>query len=463
MPRMFRYVFVLGGLTGLALAIASLAGAYTVQSGDTPISIAKKHGITVPELLKANKGLDPKKIRIGETLTIPGSGGKSDKKATKTTEKASHKTEKAKETPKASKEREKEQPAATKAKAGSHVVQKGETVSGIAAKLGVSTEALLKANKGLDPKRLHVGQELLAPGAAKAEPAAAEPAAKTSRKAEKAPPSAPETKAYTVHKHETPHAVAKKFHIDVKELAKLNPHMGKKLHSGQKLTVPATAAPAAAPARATAARTAAPEEQPDVEIPEPPKAAPAAPVATAPPAEVAVAAPPKPAKVPAPETAVPTLPDSKQSAEAETFFEKGIEFGKQNKFQKAVESFDKAIKSNGNRADYYASRGHAHYYLKQYAKAIDDYTKAIEKNPNFALAYSMRGLSRTRSGHYPQAIEDFNRAIALGPKEADYYKGRGFTYLHLKQAGPMCQDYKKACELGDCELLESARKEKACP
>ena len=27
----------------------------------------------------------------------------------------------------------------------------------------------------------------------------------------------------------------------------------------------------------------------------------------------------------------------------------------------------------------------------------------------------------------------------------------------------MCQDYKKACDLGDCELLESARKEKACP
>jgi tetratricopeptide (TPR) repeat protein len=287
---------------------------------------------------------------------------------------------------------------------------------------------------------MRVGQKLVVPGAGGAE-AAAEPASKSSRKAEKSRAEA-DTRTYTVHKRETPHSVAKKFHISVKELAKLNPDMGKKLRSGQKLTVPSS----------SHATRNAPEEVPEAEAAPAPRST-----------EVAAVTPPKSAKTPSAEPAIPTLPDSKQSVEAEAFFEKGIESGKQNKFQKAVEFFDKAIKLNGNRADYYASRGHAHYYLKQYAKAIDDYSKAIEKNPNFALAYSMRGLSRTRSGHYPQAIEDFNRAIALGPKEADYYKGRGFTYLHLKQASSMCQDYKKACDLGDCELLESARKEKACP
>ncbi|HCR14428.1 MAG TPA: tetratricopeptide repeat protein, partial [Solidesulfovibrio sp.] len=173
-------------------------------------------------------------------------------------------------------------------------------------------------------------------------------------------------------------------------------------------------------------------------------------------------APARPAAKPAPEAAAPTLPENRETADAEAAFEKGIEFGKQNKFQKAVESFDKAIKLNPNRADYFASRGHANYYLKQYNKAIDDYTKAIERNPNFALAYSMRGLSRTRTEKYQLAIEDFNKAIGFGPKEADYYKGRGFTYLHLKQYGPMCQDYQKACTLGDCELLDSAKKEKLC-
>jgi len=453
MPRMFRHAFVFCSLTAIALAFASLAGAYTVQSGDTPGSIAKKHGITVEELFKANKGVKPTKMQVGDTLTIPGAaGGKSEKKQPdKGTghDKTAHKSEKTKVEPEP-KEREKGHSSASPAKAGSHVVKKGETLGGIASKLGVSQQDLIKANRGLDPRKMHVGQELVVPGAAKAEKVA-EPAEKPSRKADKVAAPQESTRAYTAHKRDTPALVAKKFHISLKELTKLNPDMGKKLHSGQRLTVPA----ASVSSRGSASEDLpAPEAEPE-----------AAPVQAAKPApaEIATAAPPKPTRTPGAESVAPTLPDSKENADAEAFFEKGIEFGKQNKFPKAVENFDKAIKLNPNRADYFASRGHANYYLKQYAKAIDDYTKAIEKNPNFALAYSMRGLSRTRSGRYPQAIEDFNRAIALGPNEADFYKGRGFTYLHLKQSGPMCQDYKKACDLGDCELLESARKEKACP
>lgn len=449
MPRMFRHVFVFCCLNAIVLASASLVGAYTVQSGDTPQGIAKKHGITVEELLKANKGMKPTKMQVGETLTIPGAaGGKADKKHTdKDTgrEKASSRKAEHTKEPAPAESKDKGHKSQAAAKTATHVVKKGETLGGIAAKLGVSTADLLKANKGLDPRKIRVGQELNVPGAAKAEKA--EPAEKPSRKAEKAAaPQEPSTKTYTAHKRDTPHSVAQKYHISVKELARLNPDMGKKLHSGQRLVVP------------VATRASRTEDLPEAE----PEVAPTPPAKPAP-AEVAAVAPTKPSRTPSAEPAVPTLPDTKESADAESFFEKGIEFGKQNKFQKAVENFDKAIKLNPNRADYFASRGHANYYLKQYAKAIDDYTKAIAKNPNFALAYSMRGLSRTRSGHYAQAIEDFNRAIALGPNEADFYKGRGFTYLHLKQPGPMCQDYKKACDLGDCELLESARKEKACP
>ncbi|KUG29937.1 tetratricopeptide repeat family protein [hydrocarbon metagenome] len=100
--------------------------------------------------------------------------------------------------------------------------------------------------------------------------------------------------------------------------------------------------------------------------------------------------------------------------------------------------------------------------MKLYTRAVEDYTLAIERNQSFALAYSMRGLSHTRAGQFEKALEDYNKAISLGPKEADYYKGRGYTYFHLKQYGPMCEDYQKACNFGDCELLETARKENLC-
>jgi len=461
MPRFSAFAFALICL-GLTLCAPEAARAYTVQAGDTPQGIAKKNNISVDELLKANKNLKPSKMLIGDTLVIPGgapskpdSKHQDKKQADKKSpdkepvrdskkEKASSKSEplSAKERAAEARDREKERKAPpAHAAAAAYTVKKGDSLGSIASKHGLSTADLLKANKGLNANKLQVGQEIALPGGApaKAEPAPrAEPAEKTSPKAQKTVAEPQErTSTHKVRRHETPDSVARRYHISVKELARLNPGMGKKLHDGQKLTVPASAGKSGDALPPLPAAEAEPE------------AAPERPAA-------------KPSRAPEPADATPSLPESRETAEADAAFEKGIEFGKQNKFQKAVEFFDKAIKLNPGRADYLASRGHAHYYLTQYAKAIDDYTKAIEKNPSFALAYSMRGLSRSRSGKYPQAIEDFNKAISLGPGEADYYKGRGFTYLHLKQYGPMCQDYQKACTLGDCELLESVKKEKLC-
>lgn len=45
---------------------------YTIEKGDTPGSIAAEHGITLRELLLANKNINSKKLQVGQTLIIPG-------------------------------------------------------------------------------------------------------------------------------------------------------------------------------------------------------------------------------------------------------------------------------------------------------------------------------------------------------------------------------------------------------
>ena len=50
------------------------AGVHTVASGESAESIARKYQISVGELVRANQITDPKKIRIGQVLTIPGAG-----------------------------------------------------------------------------------------------------------------------------------------------------------------------------------------------------------------------------------------------------------------------------------------------------------------------------------------------------------------------------------------------------
>ena len=48
------------------------AGSYMVQKGDTLALIAKRTGVRFQDIVEANKLSDPSKIRVGQTLLIPG-------------------------------------------------------------------------------------------------------------------------------------------------------------------------------------------------------------------------------------------------------------------------------------------------------------------------------------------------------------------------------------------------------
>ncbi len=50
---------------------ASTKKTYTIIKGDTLSSIAKKYGVTVDDLVKANKIANPNVIKVGQKLTIP--------------------------------------------------------------------------------------------------------------------------------------------------------------------------------------------------------------------------------------------------------------------------------------------------------------------------------------------------------------------------------------------------------
>lgn len=45
---------------------------YTVQAGDTPGAIANRFGVSTQELMRANNISDPRRMRVGQELTIPG-------------------------------------------------------------------------------------------------------------------------------------------------------------------------------------------------------------------------------------------------------------------------------------------------------------------------------------------------------------------------------------------------------
>lgn len=50
---------------------AAAARTHTVKSGDIPATIAKQYGVKLEALLAANPTLDPKRMKVGQTVSIP--------------------------------------------------------------------------------------------------------------------------------------------------------------------------------------------------------------------------------------------------------------------------------------------------------------------------------------------------------------------------------------------------------
>jgi LysM repeat protein len=107
---------------------------YVIQRGDTLAKIATRYGVTVKQLSDLNGIKNPNLIVPGQTLKIPG---------TTTTA-----------------------PAATSAPSGSqktYTVQAGDNLAGIAAKFGVTIQALQQTNNLSNPDQIYTGQILKIP------------------------------------------------------------------------------------------------------------------------------------------------------------------------------------------------------------------------------------------------------------------------------------------------------------
>jgi LysM repeat protein len=116
---------------------------------------------------------------------------------------------------------------------GTYTVQWGDWLNKIAQRFGITTQALLAANPGINPNRIYPGQVLKIPdsGAPGPTPAPGAPTPTT--------PSGPTT--YTVQRGEWFYAIARKFGVSVPALQAANPGVNPNLLSpGQVLNIPAS-------------------------------------------------------------------------------------------------------------------------------------------------------------------------------------------------------------------------------
>ena len=146
MRRMLSLSIIL--ILSLALAAPVFAQGpivHVVQRGENLFRIAQRHGVMVDALAAANNLSDTRRIYTGQRLVIPTRSNTSAASA----------------------------PAAA---SNVHIVRRGENLFRIALRYGVTVQAIASANGIVNPSRIYVGQRLVIPGRGTGPPAPTPPA-----------------------------------------------------------------------------------------------------------------------------------------------------------------------------------------------------------------------------------------------------------------------------------------------
>jgi LysM repeat protein len=187
---------------------------YTIAKGDTVSSIASRFGVSVSTILSANGLSATSVIYAGRTLAIPSGSAPAPAAAAPTVTNAVT--------------------AAPTSSGSSYTIAKGDTISSIAKRFGVSIAAMLSANGLSASSVIYAGRTLSVPSGSAS---AAGPAPAVTNAVAVTPTAS--GSSYTIASGDTISAIATKFGVGTKALLEANGlTLSSIIFSGQKLTIP---------------------------------------------------------------------------------------------------------------------------------------------------------------------------------------------------------------------------------
>ncbi len=164
---------------------------YTIRAGDTFYKLSQQFNVSVEALMRANPGVDPNNLQIGQVICIP---------------------QMAPPMP----------PSMPPCPNGFlYTIKPGDTFYKLSQQFNVSVEALMRANPGVDPNNLQIGQVICIP-----------------QMASPMPP-CPNGFYYTVKPGDTLYTIGQHFNVNVQEIINANPGIDpNNLQVGQVICIP---------------------------------------------------------------------------------------------------------------------------------------------------------------------------------------------------------------------------------
>ncbi|NMC83750.1 MAG: tetratricopeptide repeat protein [Anaerolineaceae bacterium] len=118
-------------------------------------------------------------------------------------------------------------------------------------------------------------------------------------------------------------------------------------------------------------------------------------------------------------------------------------------FEKAIQSFSKAIEIDPENEEAYFLRGNAYNDSGRPELALKDYAVVLKRNPEDQLALYNRSLAYLSLQQFDQAIEDLSRLIQLAPEEPNGYNLRSVVNSQKGEYSLAVADATRVIELGN--------------
>tara|TARA_R110002072_G_scaffold238769_2_gene396229 strand:+ start:97489 stop:98805 length:1317 start_codon:yes stop_codon:yes gene_type:complete len=113
----------------------------------------------------------------------------------------------------------------------------------------------------------------------------------------------------------------------------------------------------------------------------------------------------------------------------------------------ALSDYSRAIEINPNDVRYRNMRGLFLLTRSQLDQALLDFDEAVRVDPKYIQAWNNRGLVKLAKTDFHAAIDDFNQAVQIDPTYADGFNNRGFAWFKMEVYDKALADFDKTLEL----------------
>lgn len=128
-------------------------------------------------------------------------------------------------------------------------------------------------------------------------------------------------------------------------------------------------------------------------------------------------------------------------------FYQGLTYSRLNQYDKAIASYEAAVKANSKLAKAYNNLGNLFSQQKKYGSAIENLKKATELDPELSEAYNNMGIVYSHLGQFDEAIKAFIRATDLNPGLVAAFYNLGQIYYQDKKWDAATTSFKKVISL----------------